>query len=106
HIAQQVQTTQSVQQVKTTSEPTLAELQTRPYFASPSARRFARTMDVDITQVQGTGPQGSIVHVDIESVAQQQRARVDTSSKAAGTLPVHPASQEVAASGRVGAGTQ
>lgn len=106
HTAQQAQTTHPAQQVKTTSEPTLAELQTRPYFASPSARRLARTMDVDITQVQGTGPQGRIVRVDIERVAQQQRARVDTSSRAAGTLPVHPASQVVAASGRVGAGTQ
>lgn len=35
-------------------------------FASPSARRLARELDVDLAQLTGSGPLGRIVRVDIE----------------------------------------
>lgn len=38
-------------------------------FASPSARRLARELDVDLNNVKGTGPKGRIVRVDIEKEA-------------------------------------
>jgi len=33
--------------------------------ASPSVRRHARELDVDLSQVRGTGPEGHIVHADV-----------------------------------------
>jgi len=44
-------------------------------FASPSARRLARTLGVDLHALAGSGPNGRIVRVDIEN--------------AAASLPVH-----------------
>ena len=35
--------------------------------ASPSIRRFARELGVDLTQVSGTGPKGRILHSDIQA---------------------------------------
>lgn len=35
-------------------------------FASPSARRLARELDVDLASLEGSGPKGRIVRVDIE----------------------------------------
>lgn len=35
--------------------------------ASPSVRRFARELGVDVTRVPGTGPKGRITHVDVQN---------------------------------------
>ncbi|AUA56145.1 Dihydrolipoyllysine-residue acetyltransferase component of pyruvate dehydrogenase complex [Achromobacter spanius] len=43
-------------------------------FASPSARRLARLMGVDLQALTGSGPNGRIVRVDIEHVAQDRTA--------------------------------
>jgi pyruvate dehydrogenase E2 component (dihydrolipoamide acetyltransferase) len=37
--------------------------------ASPSARRRARELGVDLAKVQGSGPAGRIIHLDIERTA-------------------------------------
>jgi pyruvate dehydrogenase E2 component (dihydrolipoamide acetyltransferase) len=37
----------------------------RPSHASPSVRKFARELGVDVTQVQGTGPKGRITQADV-----------------------------------------
>ncbi len=52
--------------------PPLAEgdLESRPVFASPSVRRFAREIGVDIRSVSGRGPAGRI---DIEDVKRHSR---------------------------------
>jgi len=42
--------------------------------ASPRARRVARELGVDLTQVQGTGPGGRIVEADVRRHAAGQRA--------------------------------
>lgn len=42
--------------------------------ASPLARRMAEEHNIDLHQVQGTGPGGRIVRDDIEDVLEQQRA--------------------------------
>ena len=42
--------------------------------ASPLARRMAEEHDIDLGQVQGTGPGGRIVRDDIEDVLEQQHA--------------------------------
>src|SRR6185503_14220162 len=34
--------------------------------ASPSVRKFARELGVDLTQVQGSGPKGRILHADVQ----------------------------------------
>jgi len=34
--------------------------------ASPSVRRFARELGVDLTRVQGSGPKGRIMHADVQ----------------------------------------
>lgn len=60
------------------SAPIAAELAPRPaprpahrLFASPSARRLARIMGVDLNTLSGSGPNGRIVRVDIEQAAGQ-----------------------------------
>ncbi|MGE8611199.1 MAG: dihydrolipoamide acetyltransferase family protein [Achromobacter veterisilvae] len=48
------------------AEPGLAA---QRLFASPSARRLARTLGVDLHALAGSGPNGRIVRVDIENAA-------------------------------------
>lgn len=50
-----------------------------PPHASPSVRRFARELGVDLTQVVGTGPKGRISKEDIQSFV-KRRFTVDTAS--------------------------
>src|SRR5882757_1170295 len=42
------------------------ETTTKPH-ASPSVRKFARELGVDLTQVQGSGPKGRILHTDVQA---------------------------------------
>jgi len=44
----------------------LASVMPHRFFASPSARRIARELRVDISTVTGSGPNGRIVRADIE----------------------------------------
>lgn len=64
-------------------------------FASPSARRLARLMGVDLQALTGSGPKGRIVRVDIEQAAQDRAA--PTAKPAA--------SSDTAVAIRAGAGT-
>lgn len=54
--------------VPAAARPPLVEgdLESRPVFASPSARRFAREIGVDIRGVRGSGPGGRIDQEDIK----------------------------------------
>ncbi len=53
---------------------------------SPLAKRIATQMDVDLTQVRGTGPGGRIVQRDVETVA--KAASVAAPAPVAGKKPV------------------
>ncbi|NYT84159.1 dihydrolipoamide acetyltransferase family protein [Pollutimonas harenae] len=57
-----------VQVTATSPEPT-GKLNRQ--FASPSARRLARQLDVDIATLRGSGPKGRVVRIDIEQAAAQ-----------------------------------
>jgi pyruvate dehydrogenase E2 component (dihydrolipoamide acetyltransferase) len=73
------------------------ETTTKPH-ASPSVRKFARELGVDLTQVQGNGPKGRILHADVQGFVKGALARApnQTPSKAGGTLPFNlPAWPEV-----------
>ncbi|MDF8365933.1 dihydrolipoamide acetyltransferase family protein [Achromobacter anxifer] len=54
------------------ARPGLAE---QRLFASPSARRLARALGVDLHALSGSGPNGRIVRVDIENAAATQPAK-------------------------------
>src|SRR4030095_9637601 len=41
------------------------EIGAKPH-ASPSVRKFARELGVDLLQVQGSGPKGRILHTDVQ----------------------------------------
>jgi pyruvate dehydrogenase E2 component (dihydrolipoamide acetyltransferase) len=41
------------------------EAVTKPH-ASPSVRKFARELGVDLTRVQGSGPKGRVLHADVQ----------------------------------------
>jgi pyruvate dehydrogenase E2 component (dihydrolipoamide acetyltransferase) len=45
--------------------------------ASPSVRRFARELGVELLRVQGTGPKGRITHVDVQNFVKGVMARAD-----------------------------
>ena len=50
----------------------------KPVRISPVARRLAAELDVDLSQVKGTGPNGAIVRTDVEQAAQAQQAKAPT----------------------------
>ena len=57
--------------------------------ASPSVRKFARELGVDLTQVQGSGPKARILHTDVQAFvkgALSGRAQPAT-AKGGGALP-------------------
>ena len=59
-----------------------------PVFASPSVRRFAREVGVDITQVEGTGPGGRISEDDVKGHARAAGSgNGRAAAPAAGPLP-------------------
>ena len=54
------------------ARPSLAE---QRLFASPSARRLARALGVDLHALSGSGPNGRIVRIDIENAAATRSAQ-------------------------------
>ena len=65
--------------------------------ASPSVRRFARELGVDIAKVPGSGPKGRITHVDVQNFVKGVIAQVS-----AGGLPEAGASSSGAGSADLG----
>src|SRR5262245_24463953 len=66
--------------------------------ASPSVRKFARELGVDLTQVQGSGPKGRILHSDIQAFVKGalSKAPAAVTAKGGGPLPFNlPAWPEV-----------
>ncbi|HEY5637156.1 MAG TPA: dihydrolipoyllysine-residue acetyltransferase [Burkholderiales bacterium] len=57
--------------------------------ASPSVRKFARELGVDLHQVQGSGPKGRIVHEDVQGFVKQAlgRAPAPAAKSGGGALP-------------------
>jgi pyruvate dehydrogenase E2 component (dihydrolipoamide acetyltransferase) len=64
------------------------ETTTKPH-ASPSVRKFARELGVDLAQVQGSGPKGRILHSDVQGFVKGvlQKTPTPASAKAGGPLP-------------------
>jgi len=67
--------------------------------ASPSVRRFARELGVDLARVQGSGPKGRIMHADVQGYVKAALAGVAPAAPGAaagGALPFNlPAWPEV-----------
>jgi pyruvate dehydrogenase E2 component (dihydrolipoamide acetyltransferase) len=63
-------------------------LQSKPH-ASPSVRKFARELGVDLARVKGSGPKGRIVHADVQAFVKGALAAVPAPAPAAkgGALP-------------------
>ena len=73
------------------------ETSAKPH-ASPSVRKFARELGVDLARVQASGPKGRILHADVQGFVKGALAGVPaaTSAKAGGALPFNlPAWPEV-----------
>jgi pyruvate dehydrogenase E2 component (dihydrolipoamide acetyltransferase) len=64
------------------------ETVTKPH-ASPSVRKYARELGVELSRVQGSGPKGRILHSDVQGFVKGalQRAPTPVSAKAGGPLP-------------------
>jgi len=67
------------------------------HFASPSARRLARQMDIDISTLRGSGPRGRVVRVDIENAAGAARG---VPGEATPSAPVGSAASTATTHGR------
>src|SRR5688572_21472473 len=65
--------------------------------ASPSVRKFARELGVDLSRVQGSGPKGRILHTDVQGfVKGALSGKTVSTAKAGGSLPFNlPAWPEV-----------
>ncbi len=59
---------------------------------SPLARKLAEELDVDLSQVQGTGPHGAIDKADVERAAEALKARAAPSTEAA-VVETEPAAE-------------
>ena len=59
--------------------------------ASPSVRKFARELGVDLTKVRGSGPKGRILHADVQafvkSALQGAPAAAPAAARGGGALP-------------------
>jgi pyruvate dehydrogenase E2 component (dihydrolipoamide acetyltransferase) len=57
--------------------------------ASPSVRKFARELGVDLAQVQGSGPKGRILHSDVQAFVKGalSKAPAPATAKGGGPLP-------------------
>ena len=58
--------------------------------ASPSVRRFARELGVDLGQVRGSGQKGRVSHDDVKAWVKQTLAAAGTRGAAGGSLPKLP----------------
>ncbi|MGD8710749.1 MAG: dihydrolipoyllysine-residue acetyltransferase [Ectothiorhodospiraceae bacterium] len=82
--------------VETDHEPIPARIdaeQHRLAHASPSVRRFARELGVDLSQVRGSGPKGRINHDDVRSFVKgvmQGGAPAAAAAPAAGGMGIPP----------------
>lgn len=85
----------SVEQSHSAPATSLDQADLDRVFASPSARRLARELDVPLAQLTGSGPRGRIVRVDVERAHEQlpERAPQVADCPARGTAPVEPAVQ-------------
>jgi pyruvate dehydrogenase E2 component (dihydrolipoamide acetyltransferase) len=73
------------------------ETVTKPH-ASPSVRKFARELGVDLPRVQGSGPKGRILHTDVQAFVKGalSGAAAPAAAKGGGALPFNlPAWPEV-----------
>lgn len=62
-------------------------------FASPLARRIAKTEGLDLAALKGSGPHGRIIERDVKTaLAQPQSARPDTLARAGAQAPAAPLS--------------
>jgi len=64
-------------------------------FISPLARRLAEEHNIDYRQLRGTGPNGRIIKLDIESALKQSVPAVPVAAAPAFTLEPQPASIDV-----------
>jgi pyruvate dehydrogenase E2 component (dihydrolipoyllysine-residue acetyltransferase) len=57
--------------------------------ASPSVRKFARELGVDLSRVQGSGPKGRILHADVQAFVKNALSRAPTpiAAKSGASLP-------------------
>jgi len=59
-------------------------------YASPSVRRFARELGVDLAKVRGSGQKGRVTHDDVKAWVKSALAPGAPAATAAGALPVVP----------------
>ncbi|BCX81415.1 pyruvate dehydrogenase E2 component (dihydrolipoamide acetyltransferase) [Methylomarinovum caldicuralii] len=67
--------------------PAAAPAAELPY-ASPSVRRFARSLGVDLSQVRGSGPKGRILREDVERYVKSRLQGAPAAGAAPGIPPV------------------
>ena len=58
--------------------------------ASPSVRKFARELGVDINRVAGSGPKGRILHEDVQAFVKGVMRGAPAAAPAAGGLDLLP----------------
>jgi len=78
----------SASQTQTSASGTAAKLDISTAHASPSIRRFARELGVDLNQVKGTGPKDRITEEDVKAFVKQamQTGVTPTGVSASGNL--------------------
>lgn len=70
----------------TPSEPRPETNSGAPVYASPSVRKFARTLGVNVAEVTGTGPKDRILREDIEAFVTAKMTQTDTAAPSTGAI--------------------
>lgn len=85
---------QNTEKKPTELQPAAQGQKSRPVPASPSTRRLARELDVDLYAVTPTGSGGIVTREDVKAHAQQKTAAKPTGTAAATPAPEKPTTAE------------
>ena len=83
---QQEEKSEEIEEVKTTDKKEPAEKREKEVPASPSVRRLAREIGVDVYKVEGTGPGNRITTDDVKAFAKSRMSKDGDSVSAAGKI--------------------
>ncbi|MBP1988310.1 dihydrolipoamide acetyltransferase family protein [Halolamina salifodinae] len=91
---------ESTEEAKTdTEEAASAETPDGRVFAPPAARRLARELGVDISDVEGSGPGGRVSEADVRAHHEKAEEHDETAAE----TPVNPAAEDESAGASAGA---
>lgn len=89
-IKQVVQEVQEAEEEETEAEEEEAAVSEDRVFAAPRTRRYAREEDVNLSDIDGSGPEGRVLQEDIDAYRQESQAEPERFERAHPTVSIEP----------------